>query len=330
MEAREIRLTQLAASRNFRTERLNVTELQESIQEHGVLQPIRVRPVARNKYQIIAGHRRFAASVALGLKTIPAVIVDESDESAAVQTLVENLQREDLSPLELTQGIRQLQTAFDLSTDEISRAISKSPNQVRAYLRLAQLPDDVLGRLESGEGRTQVVRGLTPRHVQPLVSGVPPAGEGDDRPESAALIDEATANVRQLREELDHRGVQINAHMADAIGRNVRGGRMTVAEAVDDVLANADQYRYARPTSSAEELEQDTWSAYRRIEREIGTLVHQLKPEIASVFSPPQRKDLLELLTPYAERLERYREALSGIDETRSETRQLRGGDDHS
>lgn len=310
MEVRDIPLQQVVPARNLRSEGTDLSELQASIGEHGVLQPIRVRPIGQRRFQIIAGHRRFAACRALGVETIPAVIVEESDERAAVQTIVENLQREDLTPIDLTRGIKELQTSFGMNPDEIGAAISKSPVQVRNYLRIARLPDTVLEHLESGEGRTQAVRGLTPRHIQPLIVDVPVTGADEYDADVRARVAEATTTIRQLRTELETRGVRINAHMADAIGRNVRSGRMTIPDAVDEVLANPEKYRYTKPTSTAEELERDTWGAYRSLQRELGSVAYKLRPEIAMAFSPAQRRDLLEQLEPLLARIEQYRAAL--------------------
>ena len=310
MEVRDIRIQQVIPSRNPRSGDLDVSELRASIREHGLLQPIRVRPIGSGRFQIIAGHRRFAACRSLGFEAIPAVIVEESDPRAAVQTIVENLQREDLTPIDLTRGIKELQTSFGMTPDEIGEAVSKSPTQVRNYLRIARLPDEVLEHLESGEGRTQSVRGLTPRHIQPLVVNVPFGGGDEDDADVSARVAEATTAINQLHAELDARGVRINAHMADAIGQNFRSGRMTVSEAVDEVLANPERYRYSKPKGNAFELEKDTWRAYRSRTRDLGSIAFGLRPEIAMAFAPAQRRDLLEQIEPHLERLLLYRNAL--------------------
>ncbi len=307
MRAREIPLEDLIPSRNIR-EGLDITELAESVREHGVLQPIRVRPVVTGRYQIIAGHRRVAASRAAGRSSVPAIIAEETDETAAVQTIVENLQREDLSPLELSRGIRELQSTHQLPIDEIGRAISKSPNQVRAYIKLAHLPDDVLDRLESGEGRTQDVKGLARRHVRVFTSDVPLR---PDSPEMSTRVQEAAEHIRELDYELQQRGARINAHQADEVGREVKSGRLSMSEAVDRVLENADLYRYRAPSSSAE-LEGETAEAYHALQRELATTISKLRPEIASAFSPTQKQRLFDLLTPSVMRLLRYQMALSG------------------
>ncbi len=307
MEAREIPLDSLAPSRNVR-EGLDIAELTESVREHGVLQPIRVRPAGSGRYQIIAGHRRVAASRAAGRRTVPAIVAIENDETAAAQTIVENLQREDLTPLELSRGIRELQTVHKLPTEEIGRAISKSSGQVRAFIRLSHLPDDVVGLLEAGEGRTHAVQGLARRHVRELTRDVP---IHRDSPELDERVREAAEHIRALDYELQRRGERINAHQADEVGRAVKSGRLSVKEAVTHVLENADQYRYRAPRSSSE-LEAETAVAYHTLQRELATTISKFRPEIAAAFTPPQRQRLLEMLAPSIERLLRYQETLRG------------------
>ena len=144
-EMKDLPTKEIIPGRNYRNEiSEEIKELVESIREHGLLQPIRVRPTAGGLYQIIAGHRRFEAHRRLGTKTIQAVIAAESDEQTAVQNLVENPQREDLRPIEVAQGVRELVSAYDMTNEQMARALSKSPNQVRTWIRIARLPDSVL------------------------------------------------------------------------------------------------------------------------------------------------------------------------------------------
>ena len=313
MEVLDLPLKKLVPSRNLRTEGVDVQELVQSIREHGLLQPIRVRPIGSGTYQIIAGHRRVLAHRELGRSTISAVVVKETDESAAAQGIVENLQREDLRPLELAHGVRELATAFGLAPEKIAQAMSKSPAQVRTWMRLSRLPDDVLSKLESGEGRTQAVTGLSPRLIQPFVSNMPSEEEVARDPEAAARFEDTVSTVTRFQEEIEERQARINAHMADEVARRTRSGQVTVTEAIDEVLANPEKYRYAKPPiSSGADLEQDTWAAYKRIHQEISALIHTLRPEIASSFSPSQKRDLLDRLHSQFESLRPYAAALQG------------------
>lgn len=311
MEVQDIPLDKLVPSRSLRSESGDISELVESIREHGLLQPIRVRPTGKGLYQIIAGNRRFLSHRVLGYRTISAVVVEETDEAATVQGIVENLQRENLTPLELAQGIRELATGFDLTPEQIGQAVSKSPSQVRNWIRISRLPDDILQKIESGEGRQQVVTGLTPRHIQPFVSDLPSDEEVARSPEAAALYEDRISNVRQFQQEIDARGIHINAHMTDEVARRVKKEQATVAEAIDAVLANPELYRPTHfPFRSADEFEQDTWAAYRKIHDEMRVLAYRLRPEIAALFRPDQKRDLLERLSVFFAALELYRQSL--------------------
>lgn len=305
-DLRAIPIAQLAPSRNIRSDLGDLSEITESVREHGILQPIRVRPIDGGRYQVIAGHRRVAAARAAGLSSIPAVVSIESDSNVAVQNVVENLQRENLTPLELARGVRELQLAFRLTLEQIARALSKTPSQVRTLLRAATLPDNVLGRLESGEGRTQNVRGLTLRHIERLLGDVPLDGSADAQSKATA----AAALIGELIDETEQRGVRINAHQADEVSRQLKSGRMSVREAVDLVTANPERFRYSRAYATPGELESDTWATYRELQRQLTGIAHRLKPEVASAFSERERMDLLEGLGDIFERLSTYRLAL--------------------
>ena len=326
MEIREIRLVNLIPSRNLRTERVpEVQELADSIQQHGLLQPIRVRHLHGNAYQIIAGHRRVQAHRTLGRKSIEAVVVKESDATAAVQSIVENLQREDMTPLELARGVQELAKGFDLDTEAISRLISKSPERVRTWLRFSSLPDDVLTRLESGEGRTQRVTGLTPRHVEPFIRDMPSEIAAQLDESAAAKYEERLSEVRELQEEVERRDVSINAHMADAIAKETRKSEVSVSEAMDKVLAEPDRYRYKAPQPSKATkgntlastngmTDSDSFVSYERILSDLIALSNKLLPEVTASFSEGERKVLLERLADLEADLQAYRNALSSDD----------------
>ncbi|MCL2445727.1 MAG: ParB/RepB/Spo0J family partition protein [Oscillospiraceae bacterium] len=136
----------------------SLTELSRSIAEHGVLQPILVRPQPSGAYQIIAGERRWRAARAAGLAEVPVVIRDFTDEEAMAAALIENLQREDLNPMEEAAGYQQLMDAFDLTQEEVSRRLGKSRSAVGNALRLLNLPDGAMelvreGKLSAGHAR---------------------------------------------------------------------------------------------------------------------------------------------------------------------------------
>ena len=137
-------------------------ELAESIKAQGVMQPIVVRAVADDKYEIIAGERRWRATQMAGIDTIPAVIRDVSDETAIAMALIENIQREDLNPVEEAMALKRLQEEFSLTQQEVAEAVGKSRTTVTNLLRLLNLTDDVRKLLEHGDLEMGHARCLLP------------------------------------------------------------------------------------------------------------------------------------------------------------------------
>lgn len=124
-------------------------ELVASVREQGVLQPVLVRPVAAG-YELVAGERRWRAAVAAGLRTIPAVVREMDDRASAEAALVENLQREDLNPVERAVAYRRLIDEFRLTQEDVARRVGKSQPAVANSLRLLSLPSQVLASLQAG------------------------------------------------------------------------------------------------------------------------------------------------------------------------------------
>jgi len=139
-------------------EQEKIDELSDSIREHGVLSPLIVRALDGGYYQIIAGERRWRAARAAGLTEIPVRIVDADDKMALELAMVENLQREDLSPIEEARGYRALMDEFDMTQEEVATRVSRSRPSVANALRLLTLPDDITelilrGELSAGSAR---------------------------------------------------------------------------------------------------------------------------------------------------------------------------------
>lgn len=162
-----------------------LAELSASIAEHGLLQPIAVRPKPSGGYLIVAGERRWRASRMAGLTEVPVIVKDVTDEQAMELALVENLQREDLDPVEEAAGIRELMTRCDLTQEQAARKLGKSRSALANSLRLLSLPETVLELLKSGFitiGHAKVILGL-------------PAPELQE--EAAQMIADNQLNVRQ-------------------------------------------------------------------------------------------------------------------------------------
>lgn len=162
-----------------------LAELSASIAEHGLLQPIAVRPKPSGGYLIVAGERRWRASRMAGLTEVPVIVKDVTDEQAMELALVENLQREDLDPVEEATGIRELMTRCDLTQEQAARKLGKSRSALANSLRLLSLPETVLELLKSGFitiGHAKVILGLPTPELQE---------------EAAQMIADNQLNVRQ-------------------------------------------------------------------------------------------------------------------------------------
>ena len=145
--------------KEFSDEKLN--ELAESIRIHGVIQPLLVREY-QGKYQLIAGERRLRASKLVGLTEVPIVIRDMSDQVMMEVALVENLQREDLNPIEEAEAYRRLMEEFKITQDEIAKRVGRSRPAIANTLRLLNLPSEIQSDLAKGT--------LTMGHARPLLS----------------------------------------------------------------------------------------------------------------------------------------------------------------
>lgn len=129
----------------------SIRELADSIRAQGVIQPIVVRTIAANQYEIVAGERRFRAAKVAGLDTIPALIRELPDEAAIAMALIENIQREDLNPIEEAVGLQRLIDEFEMTHQQVANAVGKSRTAVTNLLRLLGLQTDVRQMLETGK-----------------------------------------------------------------------------------------------------------------------------------------------------------------------------------
>ncbi len=162
----DIRANPFQPRRDFDADRLR--ELADSIREHGVLQPVLVRQVSGG-YELVAGERRLRAAEAAGLSKIPAVVGDYPDDAMMEIALVENLQREDLNPMEEAEAYRRLMDEFHLTQEEIAQKIGKSRSAIANTLRLLHLPAKVRDDLRAGkatEGHARAILGLKTEEEQ--------------------------------------------------------------------------------------------------------------------------------------------------------------------
>ena len=145
-----------------------LSELADSIAQHGVLQPLLVRPIIGGGYQLVAGERRWRASRIAGLTQVPAIIKELSDTDAAVISLIENLQREDLNPVEEAFGFASLIKDFNLTQEEAAQRVGKSRPSVANALRLLKLPESVLDLVRENKlsaGHAKALASLTDENL---------------------------------------------------------------------------------------------------------------------------------------------------------------------
>ncbi len=150
----EIDITQIEPNpdqpRKFFSEE-SIDELSKSIKSQGLLQPILVRPIKGNRYQVVAGERRYTACKKVGFKKVPAIIVDLTDEEALIVALVENLHREDLNCVEEAKALKQIKESLALTQEELSTKVGKSRSHVANSLRLLNLEEEILDGMERGD-----------------------------------------------------------------------------------------------------------------------------------------------------------------------------------
>jgi ParB family chromosome partitioning protein len=192
-------------------------ELAASIKSQGVMQPIVIRPLSSDKYEIIAGERRWRASQIAGLDTIPAIIKPVGDEAAIAMSLIENIQRENLNPIEEAMALKRLQDEFELTQQEVADAVGKSRATITNLLRLIGLHIDARRMLEHGDlemgharallslpdlqqasaARTVVGRGFSVRQTESLVRRLVAGGGSTNK---VGAID---ADIKNLEENLE-------------------------------------------------------------------------------------------------------------------------------
>lgn len=174
-----------------------LSELADSISQHGVLQPLLLRPLLTGGYRIVAGERRWRAARMAGLTEVPAVVREMSDTEEMLFAMIENLQREDLTPLEEARGYRTLIEAQDFTQEEVSQAVGKSRPAVTNALRLLNLPEDIQQMLENGE--------ITAGHARTLLSFKREEDMrlGAKRAKEGASVRELEALAKRLNQQKD-------------------------------------------------------------------------------------------------------------------------------
>lgn len=216
---------------------VQLAELAASIEATGVVQPIVVRPIAGGRFQLIAGERRWLASQRAGKETIPAIVRHASDEQAMEMTIVENLQRTDLNPMEQARAFERLAREFQLTQEQMAKRTGKDRASVANFLRLLRLPVEVQAQVESGALSFGHAKALLPlenpetilkaalkvtalsmsvRQTETYVQGLlNPEAKKASSEQKEKIVD---PNVREVQETLQRR-LGLKVHIEDRKGR---------------------------------------------------------------------------------------------------------------
>ena len=227
---------------NFDKEKLE--ELTASIKNQGVLSPILIRELGLNEFEVIAGERRLRAAKMAGLKTIPCLIDQKEDQDALVSALIENLQREDLNPVEEARGLDRLKREFGLTQDEVASSTGKARSTVANSLRILSLPASVLELLALGKiekGHAKLLASISPEEAEKLAQKIV-----SQKISVKDLSNISTPNKLKLKtKEKDTDLLNIEKEMSELFGhkieietKNKKAGKVSISYKTLDELDN--------------------------------------------------------------------------------------------
>ena len=226
-----LRITEIEPNReqprkNFSDEA--ITALAESIRDHGMLQPILVRPMEDGSYRIVAGERRWKAARMLGLDEVPVNIKEMTDTEAAQLALIENLQRENLNPVEEAMGFKELIEKYGMTQDAVAKTIGRSRSSVSNSMRILALPDRILNMVEDGElslGHAKAL--LSFENEDLMIATAVKAANGGltvrqvERAAQKSLENEDEQSEKSNR-RIDNYFVEVELSLKEALGRKVK------------------------------------------------------------------------------------------------------------
>jgi ParB family chromosome partitioning protein len=204
-----------------------LAELAESIKAQGVMQPILVRPIGVDRYEIIAGERRYRAAQMAGLSEVPVLVKQVPDTAALAMALIENIQREDLNPLEEAQGVQRLIREFDFTHEQAASAIGRSRSATSNLLRLLNLARPVQDLLMDGRidmGHARALLGVDSAHQIQFATRI--VAKGLSVREAETLVAHASkpdaGGARQAHAPRSRDIVRLEEELADKLGANVK------------------------------------------------------------------------------------------------------------
>jgi len=246
---KDINIEQIKAGRfqprsNFDKQKLN--ELTNSIKNQGVLSPILVRELGLNEYEVIAGERRLRASKMADLKTIPCLVDQKQDQDALISALIENLQREDLNPLEEARGLDRLKREFGLTQDQVATSTGKARSTIANSLRILALPKSVLDMLSSGlieKGHAKLLASMSPADAESVARKI--AKESLSIKDLSSFISSKKQNKTTKAKTKDTDLLNIEKEMSESFGhkieietKNKKSGKVSINYNTLDELDN--------------------------------------------------------------------------------------------
>ena len=246
---KNINIKQIKAGRfqprsNFDKEKLN--ELTNSIKKQGVLSPILVRELGLNEFEIIAGERRLRASKMAGLESIPCLVDQKKDQDALISALIENLQREDLNPVEEARGLDRLKREFGLTQDEVATSTGKARSTIANSLRILSLPSSVLDMLSNGlieKGHAKLLASMSPEEAERIA--IKTAKESLSIKDLNSLVSKKTQNKTQKDKQKNTDLLNIEKEMSESFGhkieietKNKNSGKVSISYNTLDELDN--------------------------------------------------------------------------------------------
>lgn len=205
---------------NFDKDKLN--ELTNSIKKQGVLSPILVRELGLNEFEVIAGERRLRASKMAGLESIPCLVDQKKDQDALISALIENLQREDLNPVEEARGLDRLKREFGLTQDEVATSTGKARSTIANSLRILSLPTSVLDMLSGGlieKGHAKLLASLSPEEAERMAAKI--AKESLSIKDLNSLVSKKTQNKTQKNKQKNTDLLNIEKEMSESFGHKI-------------------------------------------------------------------------------------------------------------
>ena len=228
-----------------------IEELARSIRAHGIIQPIVVRRTAEAGYEIVAGERRWRASQRAGLLKVPVVVRDIPDERLLAAALIENIQREDLNPIEEAQAYRRLADELALTQEQIADAVGKDRSSIANYVRLLRLPQEVRANVAAGSlsmGHARAILGLADEAAQLRVSRDVVAKNLSVRETEALVARAAQPPVRRAEQQKDVHTRAAEDRLRFALGtrtrivRKGRGGKIEIEFTNENELQRIFEY----------------------------------------------------------------------------------------